>query len=213
MDALFSLEGRHVHLLPLGLEHVDGLLQVAEEDRDTFGFTVVPRTRDEMIAWVTKAEHARAAGTQVPFATWSVADDRVVGSTRFYDLEWWEWAATYAGHPPARPGGTGSGPDVVSIGHTWLGRLAQRTPINSEAKVLMLDHAFAHWGSFRVRIQTDARNDRSRTAIARLGCRLDGVIRADMPGADGTVRDSAVFSMLAEEWPVHRQRLIQRNNA
>jgi RimJ/RimL family protein N-acetyltransferase len=99
---------------------------------------------------------------------------------------------------------------VASIGYTWLEPSAQRSPVNTEAKLLMMTHAFEQWEARAVRIQTDARNLRSRRAIERLGCTLDGVIRADRPAADGGVRDTAVFSMLDREWPVHRQRLVDR---
>ena len=143
---------------------------------------------------------------------------RIVGTTRFYDLDVWDWST--ARYPPTgtRPGpdrpapgdAAGDRQDVASIGYTWLHPSAQRTPVNSEAKLMMLDHAFDRWGTWAVRIQTDARNARSRAAIARLGFELDGILRADKPGADGTVRDSAVFSMLADEWPAHRARLIDK---
>jgi len=217
----FTLEGRHVHLIPLGPEHIDGLLEAAGRDRSTFAFTPVPWDRPSMTAYVERAMAERASGDHYPFATWSVDSGRIVGSTRFYDLAVWDWSTTQyprtgaqTGYDqavePKAPGPrstTDGRQDVASIGYTWLHPSAQRTPINTEAKLMMLDHAFDHWGTLAVRIQTDARNLRSRTAIARLGFKLDGVLRADKPGADGTVRDSAVFSMLADEWPEHRNRL------
>ena len=100
--------------------------------------------------------------------------------------------------------------DRASIGHTWLDPAAQRSPVNTEAKLLLLAHAFDTWGVRAVRLQTDARNARSRAAIERIGCTLDGVLRADRPAADGSVRDSAVFSMLADEWPAARAALVAR---
>jgi N-acetyltransferase len=219
MPELFTLEGRHVHLMPLGPEHIDGLLEAAGGDRSTFGFTPVPWDRASMTAYVERAMAKRDSGDHYPFATWSVDAGRIVGSTRFYDLDVWDWSTTQ--YPPARspadPDGAGHpgaiagyGLDVASIGYTWLHPSAQRTPINSEAKLMMLDHAFDGWGARAVRIQTDARNARSRAAIARLGFALDGILRADKPGADGTVRDSAVFSLLADEWPAQRARLLDR---
>jgi N-acetyltransferase len=188
MRESFALEGTHVRLEPLDLGHVDDLVAAAVADRSTFGFTWVPDNRPA-----------------VPFATRSLALGRIVGSTRFYDIERWDWSATDG----TRAAGDG-GVDLVSIGHTWLGPAAQRTPVNSEAKLLMLDHAFDRWGVRAVRLQTDARNQRSRAAIARIGCSLDGVLRSDRPAADGSVRDSAVFSMLATEWPDARRRLAAR---
>jgi len=202
-----TLAGAHVRLEPLSLDHVDGLLDAATGDRSSFAYTVVPDDRAGMAGYVADALRHAAGGDQVPFATVSLALGRVVGSTRFYEVEPWDWAAIA---PDARPT-----PDVgpvvrASIGHTWLDPAAQGTPVNTEAKLLMLDHAFAGWGARAVRLQTDARNVRSRAAIARLGCALDGVLRADRPAADGTVRDSAVFSMLADEWPAARARLVTR---
>ena len=204
-----ALEGRFVRLLPLAEEHVEGLLEAAD-DRSTFGYTPVPWDRPTMTAYVDKAMANRASGVQYPFATFSVEHRCIVGSTRFYDLAHWDWSSIYPGSEVhQRDGRT----DVASIGYTWLSPLAQRTPVNTEAKLLMMTHAFAHWEARAVRLQTDARNERSRAAIERLGCTLDGVIRSDRPAADGSVRDSAVYSMLADEWPAHRRRLEQRLRA
>jgi N-acetyltransferase len=205
MRESFSLHGRFVELRPLGVEHVDQLLDAAG-DRSTFTFTPVPGDRDGMTAYVERALAARQHDDQYPFVTYSVDQQRIVGSTRFYDLTPWDWSSLFPGSEAhQRPG-----PDVASIGYTWLHPSAQRTPINTEAKLLMMTHAFETWRVRAVRFLTDARNARSRAAIERLGCELDGVLRADRPAADGSVRDSAVFSMLAEEWPSHRQRLSQR---
>ncbi len=160
-----------------------------------------------MTAYVNRAISKREAGEQYPFVTYSVDLRRIVGSTRFYDLERWDWSALYPGSEVHQRDGL---LDVASIGYTWLIRPAQRTPVNTEAKLLMMTHAFDRWKVRAVRLKTDARNDRSRAAIERLGCQLDGVIRAERPASDGTIRDSAVYSMLAEEWPVHRLHLSQR---
>ena len=145
--------------------------------------------------------------TTRPWASDRVANGRVVGSTRYYEMERWDWSAIEPGAVPAAGGGRY---DRVGIGHTWLGPAAQRTPINTEAKLLMLDHAFSRWGVRAVRLQTDARNARSRAAITRIGCTYEGVLRSDRPAPDGTVRDSAMFSMLAAEWPDARLRLEER---
>jgi RimJ/RimL family protein N-acetyltransferase len=97
--------------------------------------------------------------------------------------------------------------DAVEIGSTWLTPDAQRTAINTHAKLLMLTHAFEAWCVHRVSLKTDARNTRSRNAIQRIGARFDGVLRAHMPGFDGVIRDTAFFSILASEWPAVRDRL------
>ena len=201
----FSLHGRFVELRPLGAEHIDELLDAAS-DRSTFTFTPVPWDRDGMTAYVERALAARQRDDQYPFVTYRVDQQRIVGTTRFYDLAPWDWSSLFPGSEVHQR----QGPDVASIGYTWLHPSAQRTPINTEAKLLMMTHAFETWQVRAVRFLTDARNTRSRAAIERLGCVLDGVMRADRPAADGTVRDSAVFSMVAEEWPSHRQRLTER---
>ena len=202
-----ALEGRAVHLLPMETAHVDGLLEAATRDRSTFGYTPIPWDRASMRTYVDKALAKRESGEHEPFVTWSVEEGRIVGSTRFYDLETWDWSVQ-----PARPDSLQrpGGPDVASIGYTWLDPVVQRTPVNTEAKLLMLTHAFEVWGVWRVRIQTDVRNERSRAAIARLGFAFDGALRADKPGADNTVRDSAVYSLLLDEWPAQRDRLTAR---
>jgi N-acetyltransferase len=206
---LVSLEGRFVHLAPITTDHIEGLLEAANEDRSTFTYTPVPWDRDGMTAYVAKAMAKRDAGEQYPFATFSVDAQRLVGATRFYDLAPWDWSSLYPGSEVHQ---RDHRPDVACIGYTWLSPASQRTPVNTEAKLLMMGHAFDHWEVRAVRIQTDARNHRSRAAIERLGCRLDGVIRAERPAADGTVRDTAVYSMLAGEWPDHQRRLVDRLN-
>jgi len=140
----------------------------------------------------------RAAGDRLPFVT--VWRGRVVGSTSFIEPRVWDWPAGSALQRIDRP-------DAVEIGSTWLAASAQRTRCNTEAKLLMLTHAFERWQVHAVSFKTDERNVRSRRAIERLGARFDGVRRADMPGADGTVRNSAHYSIVAAEWPAIRARL------
>jgi RimJ/RimL family protein N-acetyltransferase len=184
------LEGHGVRLEPLALAHVEALLAAAGESRASYALTSVPADRAAMVRYV----EAALAADCVAFAT--VWRERVVGSTRFGNLERW---------------GAADRIDAVEIGWTWLAASAQRTPVNSAAKLLMLDHAFDVWRVHRVTLKTDARNARSRAAIERLGARLDGVLRAHMPAADGGVRDSAVYSILVAEWPGCRARLLDRS--
>jgi RimJ/RimL family protein N-acetyltransferase len=204
MPELPELRGRHVVLEPMTAAHVDELLAAATGDRSTFRFTPIPGDRPAMARYVEKAEAARDAGTQVPLVSRRLTDGRVVGSTRFYDLEYWDWSSSAPGPASSR---SGPGPDTANIGYTWLVPDAQRSPINTEAKLLMLGHAFEAWQVRVVRIQTDARNQRSRRAIERLGCTLDGIIRRQRPAADGDVRDTALYSMVTEEWPTARAAL------
>jgi RimJ/RimL family protein N-acetyltransferase len=199
-----TLEGRSARLEPLTRAHRRGLLAAATGPRDTYGFTLVPADEAEVAAYVEAALAEQEAGRALPFATVDRATGRVVGSTRFFNIEFWPWPA---GNPNQRGA---EHPDVVEIGWTWLTADAQRTPINTEAKLLMLAHAFDHWRVHRVSLMTDARNQRSRSAILRLGARFDGVLRAARPASDGAIRDTAAFSILEAEWPAVRSNLQAR---
>ena len=195
----FELRGRFVRLTPMTIADVDGLLAAAAEDRATYGFTTVPGDRDAMAAHVAGLIALRERGQDVPFTTRDAVDDRIVGSTRFL------WLRSYFDR---------EAPDAVEIGGTWLAASAQRTPVNTEAKLLMLGHAFETWGVQRVDLKTDARNARSRAAIERIGARLDGVVRnwqpSLVPGEEGRPRDSALYSIVPSEWPAVRASLQQR---
>jgi RimJ/RimL family protein N-acetyltransferase len=130
----------------------------------------------------------------------------VVGATRYCEVAYWQW-------PPGATHQRHGVPDVVDIGFTWLAGSAQRSPVNTEAKLLMMGQAFEVWEVHRVALQTDERNSRSRAAIERIGGKLDGIMRADRPGSDDTVRTSARFSILAREWPDVKARLTARLEA
>lgn len=199
-----TLEGRWVRLEPLARAHAAGLLAAASGPRDTYGFTTVPGSEAETAAYIDAALAAQAAGEALPFATVERATGLVVGSTRLFNIEFWPWPA---GNPNQRGA---ERPDVVEIGWTWLAAWAQRSPINTEAKLLMLAHGFDHWRVHRVSFMTDARNQRSRNAILRLGARFDGVLRAARPASDGAIRDTAAFSILEAEWPAVRSNLQAR---
>ena len=198
------LEGRWVRLEPLTRAHAAGVLGAASGARDTYGFTLVPGTEAETAAYIDGALGEQETGRTLPFATVDRARDVVVGCTRLFNIEFWPW-------PPGNANQRGAErPDVAEIGWTWLAAAAQRTPINTEAKLLMLAHAFDHWRVHRVSFMTDARNQRSRNAIMRLGARFDGVLRAARPASDGTIRDTAAFSILEAEWPAVRANLEAR---
>ncbi len=199
-----TLQGRHVRLEPLGPQHLDGLQAIIEGPRDTFGLTPVPRSRSELEAYVGAALEDQRRTLALPFATLEARTGRVVGTTRFGNIEFW---LIPPGSDVGRPPGV---PHAVEIGWTWLAPAAQRTAVNTEAKRLMLAHAFERWEVFRVSLKTDARNVRSRAAIERLGARLDAVMRAHSPAADRGARDAAFYSMLAAEWPDARARLDAR---
>jgi RimJ/RimL family protein N-acetyltransferase len=201
----FSLEGTHVRLEPLSESHVDALVEAASEDRSTYQWTYTPDGRREMQAYVLDALDKVAAGVHMAFATVRRGEpggERVIGATRFCDISYWDW-------PPGATHQRHGVPDVTDIGFTWLAASAQRSPVNTEAKLLMMAHAFEVWQVHRVALQTDVRNARSWAAIERIGGQLDGIMRADRPGADDTVRTSARFSIVAAEWPAVKARLVE----
>ena len=190
-----ELEGRIVRLEPLTEAHVDGLVIASGEDRGTYGYTTVPRGRDEMLAYVRDL----LTTDTVPFAQVRLADGQPVGGTRFLTIR-------------TKPGELV--PYAVEIGGTWLAASAQRTGINVEAKLLLISHAFEVWDVGRVDFKTDARNERSRAAIAALGASFEGILRnwqpSLVPGEEDRLRDSAVYSIVATEWPAVRQALVAR---
>lgn len=199
---MLTLAGHYVRLEPLEVRHAGALVEAATEDRSTYGLTWVPSSQDEAVAYIETALAEQAAGTSVPFATVRLTDGRVVGSTRFLNLRCW-----------GRPGSSGD-PDVAEVGATWLAVSAQRSALNTEAKLLQLTHAFEVWGVERLELKTDARNGQSRAAIERLGASFEGVLRAYQPAADHPgARDTAMYSILAAEWPLVRARLVARLDA
>ena len=197
-----SLAGSHVRLEPLGPAHLDGLVAAAAADPSLYRLTPVSQGREAMAGYIETALAWRDAGTALPFAIVRTADEAVIGSTRFWNIEHWEWPQGHARHGRTEP-------DVCEIGYTWLTRSAIRTAANTEAKLLMLTHAFETWQALRVCLHTDARNERSRAAIQRIGGRFEGILRAHKLAADDTVRDSARFSIVAAEWPEVKRRLAQ----
>jgi len=197
-----TLAGRLVRLEPLAPDHLDDLVAAAGEDGATYGYTVVPRTRDAMRAHIATLLAERDAGEAVPFAQVRVEGGRAVGMTRYLLF---------------RRTGAAAAPFAVEIGGTWLAASAQRSGVNQEAKLLLLTWAFDRWGSVRVDFKTDARNERSRTAIEGLGATFEGVLRnwqpSHVPGEEGGLRDSAMFSITAAEWPRVREALARRLGA
>jgi RimJ/RimL family protein N-acetyltransferase len=188
----FTLRGDDVVLRPLTLADADALAAAASQSRDTFQWTWVPDGIAETRAMIGTALRQRREGTRYPFVT--VFRGEVVGWTSYFRIEFWDWPE---GHSHAGR----ATPDAVEIGGTWLSQSAQRTRCNTQAKRLMLRHAFETWNVHRVHFETDERNTRSRNAIARLGAKLEGIRRADRPGRDGIVRNSARYSIVAAEWP------------
>jgi RimJ/RimL family protein N-acetyltransferase len=188
------LEGKHIRLEPLHHGHVDGLVAAAAADPSLYQWSPVPLGKAEAITYIDTALAWAASGTAVPFATIRVDDGLVIGSTRFWNVERWSW-------PKGHPQQGRSTPDACEIGYTWLTRSAIRTPANTEAKLLMLTHAFEVWQVLRVCFHTDSRNARSRAALERIGGKFEGILRAHRMAADFIPRDSVRYSIVASEWP------------
>ena len=196
------LRGRYVRLEPLDLRHVDGLVAASAGEPALYQWSPVPQGKVAATNYVATALAWREAGTAVPFAIIRAEDGVVIGSTRFFDLERWSW-------PPGHPRHGRQSPDACEIGYTWLARSAIRTAANTEAKLLMLTHAFESWQMLRVCLHTDARNQRSRAAIERIGGKFEGILRAHRMAADYIARDSARYSIVAAEWPDVKKRLTR----
>ena len=185
-----TLEGKHVRLEPLSEAHLDDLCSVALDPEIWRWTTNSVSSRDELRDYIQLALRDARAGSALPFATIDRASGRAVGSTRF----------GYIALEHRR----------LEIGWTWLGRDYQRTAINTEAKYLMLRHAFEVLGMNRVELKTDVLNDRSRAAILRLGAKVEGILRKHIITDSGRVRDSIIHSIVDDEWPDVRARLEAR---
>ncbi|MFD7876363.1 GNAT family N-acetyltransferase [Streptomyces sp. NPDC059766] len=192
------LEGALIRLEPLGHGHAADLALAAEENRETYDFTWVPRA-DQVEAYIETQLARAATGRLAPYAQVSLASGRAVGATSYWEPRYWVDEDRL---------------DAVEVGFTWLAASAQGTGVNAEAKLLLFRHAFEEWGVSRVDLKTDARNSRSRAAIESVGARFEGVLRnwsrSWAPGEDGRLRDSAIFSVTEQEWPQCRERLERR---
>jgi RimJ/RimL family protein N-acetyltransferase len=185
-----TLEGEHVRLEPLRQEHIGALLEVGLEPRIWQFTSIVVRSEEDMRKYVETALEWQHAGTAVPFVTMTRDGRRVVGSTRFANIDKENRRA--------------------EIGWTWLNPRYWRTAINTEAKYLMLRHAFEEWKCIRVELKTSAKNERSRAAIARIGGTEEGTLRRHMINYDGSYRDSVYFSIIDDEWPRVKKKLEER---
>jgi RimJ/RimL family protein N-acetyltransferase len=197
-----ALTGTYIRLEPLEHRHIDGLVAAAALDPSLYQWSPVPQGKTEAIRYVDTALAWRNAGSAVPFAIVRTDDGVLLGSTRFWNLEQWSWPQGHTRHGRLLP-------DACEIGYSWLSRPAIRTSANTEAKMLMLTHAFETWQVLRVCLHTDARNQRSAAALERIGCKFEGVLRAHRMAADYIARDSMRYSIVALEWPDVRRRLSQ----
>jgi N-acetyltransferase len=187
------LEGRYVRLVPLSHDHVPALCQVGIDPEIWRWTPSSVATRADMEAYVADGLAERDAGRAVPFTQIEVATGRIVGCTRLANID----------RANAR----------AEIGWTWLGRPWQRTAINTEAKLLLFTYAFEVMGCRRVELKTDALNEQSRRAIARLGAVQEGIFRRHMITTSGRVRDTVYFSVIDDEWPAVRNGLRTRLDA
>jgi N-acetyltransferase len=181
------LEGRHVRLEPLQKSHLAGLAAVGLDPELWHWIPTPVRTIEEMAAYIETALREQEQGVSLPFALVERQTGRAVGSTRYGSIE-------RAHHR-------------VEIGWTWVAREWQRTAINTEAKYLLLKHAFETLGCIRVELKTDSLNERSRAAILRIGGREEGIFRNHMITPSGRIRHSVYFSIVDSEWPSVKARL------
>ena len=195
-----QLSGRFVRLEPLGTRHLTGLVAASADEPELYRMSKVPAGEAEVAGYIEAGQAARAAGTAAPFAVIRLADESVIGSTRLFDLGWWAW-------PEGHPRHGHDGPDTCEIGHTWLTRSAIRTGANTEMKRLMLTFAFETWQVQSVCFHTDARNERSRRALSRIGTHYEGILRSHRLATDDQPRDSARFAITATDWPAVKVHL------
>lgn len=185
--AAISLEGRHVKLAPMQAHHADAVWAAAQDPRTWEFSSAVIRNVEECRKYVETALAWRSAGTAVPFVTMDRASGQVIGSTRFANIDWTHKRG--------------------EIGWTWLNPKWWRTAMNTEAKYLMLKHAFEEWKFMRVELKTGHKNVRSQKAIERIGGVREGTLRKHMIQPDGSIRDSVYFGILDDEWPSVKARL------
>src|SRR6266403_1985088 len=180
------LEGVHVRLEPLAKVHLTGLVEVGLDEELWRWIPTPVRTQEEMAAYIETALDEQAQGVALPFAIVEKATGRAIGSTRYGNID-----RTHR---------------RVEIGWTWVAREWQRTAVNTEAKYLLLKHAFETLGCIRVELKTDSLNEKSRAAILRIGAREEGIFRNHMITAKGRIRHTVYFSIVDPEWPAVKAR-------
>ena len=200
------LQGRFVRLEPLDQSHAEGLAAASAADPSLYQWSPIPQGKEGARKYIDTALSWRDAGTAVPYAIVRLdpnTEGTVIGSSRFWNIERWMW-------PEGHPSHGNPNPDACEIGYTWFASSAIRTAANTEAKLLMLTHAFEVWKVLRVCFHTDKRNVRSQAALERIGGQLEGILRSHRMAADYIPRDSVRYSILSSEWPAVKQRLTQR---
>ncbi len=185
------LTGRHVRIEPIGPKHAADLLE-AGRDEAVWRYMPVPppKTLEDSRAWIEEAVSETAAGRQVAFAIIHRGSGKAVGSTRLLDIR-----------RPDRG---------IEIGWTWIGQAYQRSAVNTECKLLLLEHAFESLGAARVQLKTDGRNEPAQRAIQRLGATREGVLRRNTRLWDGHIRDTVYYSILDTEWAAAKKTLQEK---
>jgi RimJ/RimL family protein N-acetyltransferase len=181
------LEGVHVGLEPLTMAHHEGLCDVGLEEELWRWIPIQVRTAEEMAAYIRTALKEQSNGTSVPFAQIEKATGRVIGSTRYMNIE-------RAHHR-------------VEIGSTWIAPKWKRSAVNTESKYLLMRHAFETLGCMRLELKTDSLNAKSRAAILRIGAKEEGIFRNHMITSGGRIRHTVYFSVIDSEWPGVKSRL------
>src|ERR1044071_606971 len=185
-----TLSGQYVRLEPLTRDHAQALNEAAADGELWNSTVTIVPTRGAIAEYIDAALQGLADGREMAVVIVHTVLNRIVGTTRFYEIEQQDRRA--------------------AIGYTWLAASAQRTQINTEAKLLLLTHAFEYWRCVRVELITDVLNEQSRNAILRLGAKQEGILRRHMIMPNGRVRDSVVFSIIDSEWPEVSARLIAK---
>jgi RimJ/RimL family protein N-acetyltransferase len=185
-----TLEGKSVLLAPLKLEHLSELYEAASDESLWLWTTNIIKTREDMLRYVETALGEVERKVSVPFVTVEKSTDRIVGSTRFGNID-----------PKNRR---------AEIGWTWINSKWQRTAINTEAKFLMLRHAFEVWQCVRVELKTDVLNEKSRNAILRIGAKEEGILRRHQITDAGRFRDTVYFSIIDAEWQAVKAALHEK---
>jgi RimJ/RimL family protein N-acetyltransferase len=185
-----TLDGQHVRLEPLSTAHHEALIAAAGDGELWNSTVTIVPSRNTMADYIKAALDAQALGSELPFVIIRKSAGEIVGTTRFYDIV--------------------RNDRRVAIGYTWVCASAQRTAVNTEAKLLLLTHAFEQWGCNRVEFITDVLNQQSRTAILRLGATQEGILRNHMVMPHGRIRDSVCFSIISAEWPEVKARLADK---
>lgn len=186
------LAGRHVRLEPLTLQHQAAFCEIGLNEDIWRWFPTPVHSREDMLEYIRTGLQWQAEGTALPFATIELTSGCAIGSTRYMNID--------------------DSNRKVEIGSTWLGRRWQRTVANTEAKYLMLRHAFEQLGCIRVELKTDVLNQKSRNAILRIGAKEEGIFRNHIICAGGRIRDSVWYSIIDSDWPQVKLALEQKMN-